>query len=200
MNVGQIKIKGTGVVETPQEVQNRHEEMVLRLAKPGQAILESLTAEDCYLIHIAGCIPGEASELYEAWEADEPMLEELGDMEFYLTAMRQILNLPRNDKLCEDLADRGAVLIAIMVEGGKLWDVVKRRTIYRKDLNTTEAIRCVRQLESLVNVQIKLAGYTSVQVLDENFKKLADKDKGRYASGQYSDQQAQERRDKLSAG
>lgn len=43
-----------------------HAEMVTRLRKPGEAIMQTITAEKLDLLHMAGCICEEAGELFGA--------------------------------------------------------------------------------------------------------------------------------------
>ena len=78
--------------------------MVAALAKPGERIASELTGEDAHLIHMAIGISGESGELLDAIkkravyrkELDrENVIEELGDLEFYLEGIRQGLGVTR---------------------------------------------------------------------------------------------------------
>lgn len=78
--------------------------MVYSLFKPGEDILSSLTDLDCRLIHAILGITGEAGELLDVIkraviyrkEIDvQHAIEELGDIEFYLEALRQDLHITR---------------------------------------------------------------------------------------------------------
>ncbi len=80
------------------------EYFVSRLAKPGEDILESMTADDAHKLHMAVGIAGEAGELLDAIKKgviynkpfDEPnIIEELGDLEFYMEGLRQAFGLTR---------------------------------------------------------------------------------------------------------
>lgn len=82
-----------------------HERLVELLCKPGEDILLSITPLDCHLNHVVPCILGEAGELWDAikkhtiYRQDldmENVIEELGDIEFYLEATRQALFIPRD--------------------------------------------------------------------------------------------------------
>jgi phosphoribosyl-ATP pyrophosphohydrolase len=76
----------------------KHRLMTVRLAKPGASILQTLTASDCHLIHMGGCLMGEASELFEALieETEVGQLkEELGDAQFYVAVCLDIFGLSR---------------------------------------------------------------------------------------------------------
>lgn len=81
-----------------------YSEMVAALAKPGERIASELTGEDAHLIHMAIGISGESGELLDAIkkravyrkELDrENVIEELGDLEFYLEGIRQGLGVTR---------------------------------------------------------------------------------------------------------
>lgn len=76
------------------------QQMVLKLAKPGAAILESLDPDKVDLMHAAVGISGEAGELLDAVKKaviyNKPLdvqniIEELGDMEFYMEQLRNNL-------------------------------------------------------------------------------------------------------------
>ncbi len=84
------------------------EEMVETLVKPGQDILDTLTSDRCDLWHVASCVPSEAGELFDAIKRaviynkvldHENVIEELGDIEFYLERIRQILKISRRETL-----------------------------------------------------------------------------------------------------
>lgn len=86
----------------------RHEKLVQELFKPGGDILDSLTPTRCELLHAVLGISGEAGELLDAVKKHviycKPfdrvnIKEELGDLEFYMEALRQILNISREETL-----------------------------------------------------------------------------------------------------
>lgn len=85
-----------------------HSELVATLRKPGQDIINSLTPESADAWHMASCIGGEAGELFDAikryviYEKEldrENVVEELGDIEFYLEGLRQNLGITRSETL-----------------------------------------------------------------------------------------------------
>ncbi len=85
-----------------------HSSLVTALAKEGQDILDSLTPLDCHLWHMSSALTGEAGELNDAIkkaviyrkEIDlVNVVEELGDIEFYLEGLRQGLNITREQCL-----------------------------------------------------------------------------------------------------
>jgi len=86
-----------------------HPELVKALVKPGEEIIRELTAHEANLLHMAVGIAGEASgELLDAIKARviyrkpldlDNVVEELGDLEFYMEGLRQELNVTRQQCL-----------------------------------------------------------------------------------------------------
>lgn len=85
-----------------------HPTLVKALAKPGQEIRVVLTGNDCHLWHMASCVCGEAGELLDAIKKSviyrkgldrENVIEELGDLEFYLEGLRQGLSITRDETI-----------------------------------------------------------------------------------------------------
>ena len=83
-------------------------DMVKSLAKPGAAIIETLTPEKADLMHMAIGVSGEAGELLDAVKKSaiynkpidrENVIEELGDLEFYMEGLRQNLGINREETL-----------------------------------------------------------------------------------------------------
>lgn len=84
------------------------EDMVKGLAKPGEAIVDSLTPEKAHQLHMAVGISGEAGELLDAIKKSviynkpldrENVIEELGDLEFYMEGLRQGLGITRRETI-----------------------------------------------------------------------------------------------------
>lgn len=85
-------------------IEKKHAKMVTALAKPGQAIIDSLTPEKADLLHMAVGVAGEAGELLDAVKKHviyvkdldvHNVAEELGDLEFYMERIRQIICVSR---------------------------------------------------------------------------------------------------------
>lgn len=85
-------------------LESQFQTMVTALAKDGAAILNELTPQDADLLHMAVGVAGEAGELLDAVKKatiyrkpldHDNMLEELGDLEFYMERIRQILGVSR---------------------------------------------------------------------------------------------------------
>ena len=83
-------------------------EMVTKLAKPGEDIVASLTPNGAHLLHMAVGISGEAGELLDAVKKHiiyckpvdrENLVEELGDLEFYMEGVRQAVGISREETL-----------------------------------------------------------------------------------------------------
>lgn len=90
-----------------------HSDMVAALAKPGIAIAAEMTGSDAHLMHMAIGICGEAGELIDAIKKQviyrksldrENVIEELGDLEFYMEGMRQGLDVSREECIAANIA------------------------------------------------------------------------------------------------
>jgi NTP pyrophosphatase (non-canonical NTP hydrolase) len=86
------------------ELEYDYNEMVSALAKPGDDIKASLSGSNCDLIHMLLLLSGEVGELIDAYKKHliyrkdlnrEHVVEELGDIEFALARIRQIMGLNR---------------------------------------------------------------------------------------------------------
>lgn len=98
-------------------VEKRHALMVARLAKPGDKILATLTPDKAHLLHMAVGIATEAGELLDAIKKYaiynkpvdfENVIEELGDLEFYMQGLRAEFDIARDDTLrhnCDKLLE-----------------------------------------------------------------------------------------------
>lgn len=90
-----------------------HPELVAALAKPGADIVATLTPEDAHALHMAVGIAGEAGELLDAIKKAaiyrkpidrENVVEELGDLEFYMEGLRQGLGITREEVLAGNIS------------------------------------------------------------------------------------------------
>ena len=86
----------------------QHLSLVLALAKPGADILKELTANQAHILHMAVGVSGEAGELLDAVKKhtvyQKPLdvaniIEELGDLEFYMAGLRDVLGITREETL-----------------------------------------------------------------------------------------------------
>ncbi|MCD1628458.1 nucleoside triphosphate pyrophosphohydrolase family protein [Marinobacter shengliensis] len=85
-----------------------HPELVQALAKDGDTIARELTGDDAHNLHMAVGIAGEAGELLDAVKKAviyrkpldrENVIEELGDLEFYMEGLRARLGITREETL-----------------------------------------------------------------------------------------------------
>lgn len=93
-----------------------HSDMVRQLKKKGELIIEQMTPEKADLLHMAVGVAGEGGELLDQvkrhtiYDKDldrENVVEELGDIEFFLEGVRQILNITREETLETNIAKLG---------------------------------------------------------------------------------------------
>ena len=87
---------------------SEYAKMISVLVKPGNDIQDSLTGQSIDLWHMATGISGEAGELLDAVKKHviynktldvTNVIEELGDLEFYMEGLRQNLNITREETI-----------------------------------------------------------------------------------------------------
>ena len=97
-------IKAEGGQATPMT----HPQLVKALCKDGKDIALDMTYSDAHLIHMVMGISGEAGEILDAVKKvviyhkrldRENIVEELGDLEFYMEGLRQGLGITREEVL-----------------------------------------------------------------------------------------------------
>lgn len=90
-----------------------HPELVSALVKPGSTIAANITADEADMLHMAVGISGEAGELLDAIKKAtiykkpidrDNVVEELGDLEFYMEGLRQNLGITREETLAQNIA------------------------------------------------------------------------------------------------
>ena len=93
-----------------------HSEMVEALAKPGHEFLLTMSPQDCHILHMAVGISGESGELLDAIKKAviyrkpidiENVIEELGDLEFYMEGLRASLDITREQTIEGNIAKLG---------------------------------------------------------------------------------------------
>lgn len=86
----------------------KFEDLVRSLKKPGADIIQSLTPEKADMMHMAMGVSGEAGELLDAVKKftiyNKPLdrinlIEEMGDIEFFMEGLRQITGITREETL-----------------------------------------------------------------------------------------------------
>lgn len=90
-----------------------HKELVKNLKKDPKQIIEELTPEKADAWHMASALCGEAGELfdcikkyviYNKEELDRTnLIEEMGDVEFYMEGLRQIFSISREETIDENI-------------------------------------------------------------------------------------------------
>lgn len=94
--------------------QIKHCDLVNALAKSGEDIVKDLDPLKAHLWHMASCIQGEAGELFDAIKKPviynkgvfdrKNIVEELGDIEFYMEGLRQALGISRDETIEANIA------------------------------------------------------------------------------------------------
>lgn len=91
-------------------------DMVAALSKPGEVIVRELTPADAELTHMAMGVSGEAGELLDAIKKVtiyrkpidmENVIEELGDLEFFMERIRQMTGITREQTIQANIAKLG---------------------------------------------------------------------------------------------
>ena len=91
-------------------------DMVRGLAKDGKDILRDLSPINADLLHMGVGVAGEAGELLDAIKKNtiygkpldlENVIEELGDLEFYMERIRQITGITRDQTIEANIAKLG---------------------------------------------------------------------------------------------
>jgi len=186
-----------------------HPEMVKSLAKDGIVIIEELTPESAHLLHMAVGIAGEAGELCQAiylsinfeYIDKENVIEELGDLEFYIEGLRQGLQLARNQTV--DLEPTSMAYMSIFdrvkdqsiqlnIECSILLDFVKKSAFYVKPIKLNSVIDSLVKINNHMR-ELRLSfGIHHIDTIEHNIAKLGE----RYKGHSYSNEQAIARADK----
>jgi len=94
-------------------IEEDHSKLVADIAKPGADIVDSLTPGMAHLWHMATGASGEAGELLDAIKRGavygmpldvDNVIEELGDLEFFVRGIRDALGLTRESILAANIA------------------------------------------------------------------------------------------------
>ena len=180
--------------EVLNEVQdNGFEKMVKDLAKPGLDIIAEFTEQTAHEVHMMLGVIGEIGELFEAVRANdrENMIEEFGDLRFYITGVLGRRPSPHDGKFI-----RSVDPVQIFINACVALDKVKKRAIYaERNLPLP-----VYELESFywsIAHMMEIYGISVDTVEDHNMNKLLKGETARYKSGSYSNEQALARADKV---
>lgn len=197
-------------------------DMVERLVKPGADILKTLSDDGMHYLHMAIGMAGEAGELLGAIDTAfsndgaldmENVLEEVGDYRFYFTgfvntfpgaidgvAACEVGNL--GFELPKKSIPYGAcdafttfTVIRLNVYTSDFLDLIKKVIVYNDDRVTTKQLfELLAKIQKVLEIICIRSGFSELDVMEANYDKLMRK---RYKSGVYSDEQAQERADKV---
>lgn len=108
----------------------KHDDLVRALAKPGQDIVASMTPHTAHLLHMVLGVAGEAGELVDAIKKHaiynktldyDNVIEELGDIEFYLEGLRDALVITREQTIRANIAK-----LSMRYKGGKYSDAAAK--------------------------------------------------------------------------
>jgi len=157
--------------------------LVSELKKPGLLICEEMTPFKADLLHMAVGIMGEVVE-YKFAPSDDDIVEELGDIYFFLEGIRQIIKV--SDDQYYDIGP-----VSLIHDSAELLDLVKKVCIYNKPLSSVlpGITRLLATIDVLLGECIASHRLTESQVIEANMAKLQK----RYSSGNYSNNQAIER-------
>lgn len=185
-----------------------HPALVAALVKPPLDIIVTLSEFGVDLWHGATGVAGECGELLECLTATPDMnkvdrtnlVEELGDLYFYIEQVRRRAALGRGDiSAARELiiAPDNIVNLAVQasIYGSQVLDTVKKCAIYNKTLNLFALEDQLNRLDVYLTAIEYAFGIKHEEVLQANIDKLSV----RYASLSYSDKAAQERADKVTA-
>lgn len=166
-------------------------------------LFKHMGSREASLLHAAIGISGECGELLVA-SSIENIVEELGDIEFYVEAGYQVLG-GRRTPLADGLEVAGSdpamhqvlgtVTIAMSSTSARLLDLAKKGWVYNKPLdeNAERALRFeLMRIELMMEQLREMVGVRRPDVLRTNQTKLGK----RYPQGVYTDQAAQVRADK----
>lgn len=188
-----------------------HPELVAALLKPGAAITSSLTDSLADLWHNGTGVAGEAGEILAALYPDdeeptgvldrENVVEELGDLEFYLEGIRQNRGIDREETMFLINADEGLGDLfddagRLVVACTDLLDVIKKAAIYVKPIDTDVFIDALAKVEKYLE---RFRVHTNVfrpETIAANIYKLGTGPNARYKKLSYSNEAAIERADK----
>lgn len=178
-----------------------YSKMVTNLAKPGADIIKGLTPETAHLWHMATGISGEIGEILEYILLGKDIanfIEEAGDTEFYIEGLCQGIGIdvPEGTACITITTQLDGVAYAAFY-ASQIIDAVKKAAVYGKELNHELLIAGIQGLCNALMVLYVTNNCDRQFILDENMGKLLTGKNARYAEGNYSDKQAQDRADKV---
>jgi hypothetical protein len=139
-------------------------------------------------------VSGEMAELLNAaLNKDEVnLLEEMGDIEFYVEGLFQGLGVIAPTPIPVELGSRLGSMSCLVIIAGELLDFAKRFAIYQKPLEKIAFLKTLKEFRSELDGVYPVWNITHEQAIAGNIAKLGK----RYEGLQYSDKAATERKDK----
>lgn len=175
-----------------------HPEMVKKLVKDPQEIIDTLTLKKVDMWHAATGIGGEGPELLAGF-FDDPhkgvdagnVMEELGDIEFY------VQQLVSNTGITRTIPEKAQGLspVKVAIACGNVLDIVKKHVVYDQELNEGKLTAAVAELDHAMAAIRARFHWSRDDVLDHNIEKLSR----RYKGLKYTDDAAKQRADKADA-
>lgn len=190
-----------------------HSQLVAALVKGPHLIIQSITEFTADLWHGATGIAGEGGELLEGimnlqgnftasdlHKVRENVVEELGDLEFYIEQLYQRSGLNRAVAYAGDAIISPDMVLhhgaSVAVFASQVLDTVKKAAIYNKPLDSALLSMQLYNLDYAMDAIRKCFGITRLETLEHNISKLLV----RYEGMIYSDRAAQDRADKCNEG
>lgn len=176
------------------------DQTVRKLLKDGNDVLNGLTARRCNLVHAGLGFVGEVLEFIAAVENKdvENMKEEAGDAEFYLVALHQ--NCTSVGIIPHTPAGNEEQLLKILRTSTEaIVDKTKKVTMYNRPVGDEYIKPFLHHSGVVIGCLAKICseyGISREEYVKHNTEKLLTGANARYASGEYSDEQATERADK----
>jgi hypothetical protein len=193
-------------------VSDEHRALVARLAKSGEDIVQQMTGEEANLLHMVVGVSGEVAEVAEvifravihgANLDTEHLIEECGDVEFYVEGLRQGVNIVYDPADCmvfvqdqpvnvnDSNSELTFIAMSLTVGAGNLLDAIKKHCIYKQPLDVRKVKSALDQLDFFMLGLRQHIDISRDKVLQGNVDKLTE----RYGST-YSDAKANARADK----
>lgn len=164
----------------------KYSDMVAKLAKPGSQIMEGLTDDSLHILHMAVGIMGEVVELEEGITNHdmENIIEELGDIEFYLTGLSMSVLMVK----CIGVKRKTDIVFT----AGKILDHAKKHSVYCQPITVALGI-AMGELRFILDNMYKDFNISRDLVLQSNMDKLAVRYGEKF---EYTNAAAQRRDDK----
>lgn len=153
-------------------------------------LFKTMGSQEATVMHAAIGLSGEVAELTAARDRDE-VVEEVGDIEFYLEALRQHVGGTRGQFVSQD-TDIGSLQLDLVRLSGTVLDMAKKSWVYGRKLDDKVIHETIDRIDSVLAELRNILGCRKSEILEANQIKLGK----RYPQGVYTDGHANERLDK----